>query len=174
MRPLMRILAPVVLVAALAACSSGSGSSGGSSPTAAPTSASPAANAAAQAQVTQVWEEFFSKNTPIAQKETLLQNGTTTMKPAVEAFAANPMTSQVTANVSKVTVTSPDSATVTYDIVVNGAPVMSSVPGQAVQVNGKWLVSDASLCSLLQLAASSGGGSSASAASSTSSVPGCS
>ena len=165
MRMLIRILIPLTGVAFLASCSS----SGGGSPASSGSSAASSTldQTSATAQVTQVWQSFFSKSTPISQKETLLQNGTTTMMPAVQAFAADPRVGQVTATVQKVTFPSSTEADVSYQISLNGTVMESGMAGKAVNVNGQWLVSDATLCGLLQLAAAQGGGSS-------SAIPGCS
>lgn len=162
---LVRILTPLTAVALLAAC----GSSGNGTATA--PSATMSANADTAA-VTQVWQSFFSKDTPISQKEALLQNGSTTMKPAVQAFASDPRVGQASATVQKVTFPSATDADVTYQISLNGAVVMGGMAGKAVKVNGNWLVSDSTLCGLLQLAAAGGGsgGSSGSAGA----IPGCS
>lgn len=165
---LIRFLTPLAAVALLAAC--GSSGSPATSSSAAP-SATMSSNADAAA-VTQVWQSFFSKDTPIAQKESLLENGTTTMKPAVQAFAADPRVGQASATVQKVTFPSSSEADVTYQISLNGAPVMGGMAGKAVKVNGNWLVSDSTLCGLLQLAASVGGGSGSSG--SAGAIPGCS
>jgi hypothetical protein len=167
MRLVVRFLIPLAGVALLAACG---GSTGGTTPT---TSSSAAAGSAAasgsggdSAAVTQAWQSFFSKDTPISQKEALLENGTTTMKPAVQAFAADPRVGQAAATVQKVTFVSSTEADVLYEISLNGTVMMSNMAGKAVQAGGHWLVSDATLCGLLQLAAAAGGGSSA--------IPGCS
>lgn len=160
-----RVLVPAAGAAVLAACGS---SGGGTAAQSSSTPASPGLNqSAATAQVTQVWQSFFSKDTPISQKETLLQNGTGVMMPAVQAFASDPRVGQVTATVQKVTFPSPTDADVTYQISLNGTVMESGMAGKAVNVNGKWLVSDATLCGLLQLAAAQGGGS-------ASAIPGCS
>lgn len=166
MKLLVRILIPLAGVALLAGCSSSGGNSPATSSSAS-SSASTSSNADTAA-VTQVWQSFFSKDTPITQKETLLENGTTTMKPAVQAFAADPRVGQASATVQKVTFPSSDAADVTYQISLNGAVVMGGMSGKAVKVNGSWLVSDSTLCGLLQLAAAQGG----SGASGT--IPGCS
>ena len=159
-----RVLVPVAAAALLASCSSSGGSTASSSTPA----GSPSFNqSAATAQVTQAWQSFFSKTTPISQKETLLQNGTTSMMPAVQAFATDPRVGQVTATVQKVTFPSPTEADVSYQISLNGTVMESGMAGKAVNVNGQWLVSDATLCGLLQLAAAQGGGS-------ASAIPGCS
>ena len=147
-------------VLGLAACSSSSpsgSSTGGSSP-------SPQNTATSTAAVTTAWTDFFSKSTPIAQKETLLENGSA-MSGAVQAFSTNPMVGQVTASVQKVTFPSADKADVTYSISLDGHVVENSMAGTAVYENGKWLVSDTTLCGLLQLAQSTSGSSAA--------IPGC-
>ena len=98
-KPLARriALAPMLAVAlalTVAACSSSSSTSAAASPSAASAPASPASpvpasapasspapstggNSAAVAQITANWEKFFSSSTPVAQKVTLLQNGST-------------------------------------------------------------------------------------------------
>ncbi|MBS2962276.1 hypothetical protein KGA66_04410 [Actinocrinis puniceicyclus] len=119
------------------------------------------------AAVTRVWQSFFSKDTPIGQKEKLLQNGTTTMKPALQAFAADPRVGQASATVQKVTFPDASDADVTYSISLNGTVMMGGMAGKAVKQNGGWLVSDSTLCGLLQLAAAQPGGSSGV-------IPGCS
>jgi hypothetical protein len=157
-------VALVILAGTLSACSSNT-----------PASTSPQASAtpstfdtlAATGAVKQTWTEFFAKTTPIAQKETLLQNGTTTFKPAVQAFASNPLVGEVTATVSNVTFPDPTTADVTYSISLGGQVVESAMSGTAVLTNGQWLVSDTSLCGLLQLAAGQSGGS-------ATAIPGCS
>ncbi len=167
MRLLIRTLIPLASVALLAAC----GSSTYNSPATPSTSASasaPGGGGADTAAVTQVWQSFFSKDTPISQKETLVQNGTTTMKPAIQAFAADPRVGQAGATVQKVTFPSSDEADVTYQISLNGAVVMNGMSGKAIKSDGHWLVSASSLCGLLQLAAQGGGSSGGGA------IPGCS
>jgi len=156
MRLLVRFLVPVAGVALIAACG---GSSGGAVASSTSSSASTAVDRSADiAAVTKAWTSFFSKTTPIGQKEALLQNGTTTMKPAVQDFAGDPRVGQATATVQKVEFPAADQADVTYQISLNGSVVMGGMAGKAVNVNGHWLVSDATLCGLLQLAAAQGSG----------------
>ena len=163
-----QVLIPLTGAALLAACSSSGGSSGTSASSSA---ASPSFDqAAATAQVTQVWQSFFSKDTPISQKEALLQNGTTTMMPALQAFTSDPRVGQATATVQKVTFPDPTDADVTYQIALNGQVVESGMAGKAINQGGHWLVSDSTLCGLLQLAAAQNGGATGSAPA----IPGCS
>jgi len=155
--------AALLLAGVLAGCG---GSSPAPSSTSTPTTATGTFDtASATTAVTQTWTTFFSKDTPIAQKQALLENGTTTLAPAVQAFASNPLTSQVTASVQKVTFPTPTTADVTYSISVGGRQVQSGAAGTAVYQNGKWLVSSVTLCGLLQLAQSQSG--------STAPIPGC-
>jgi hypothetical protein len=148
------ILAPLLglaLAAAVVACgSSGSSStsSNSSSPATSATSSAPATGNAA-AQVTANWEKFFSSSTPTSQRVALLQNGT--------AFAAaigslSHLVNGLGATVTNVTVNSPTSATVTYNLTAGGSSLLSHQTGTAVYENGVWKVGDASLCGLLKLA----------------------
>ena len=148
------ILAPVLglaLAAAVVACSSSSSSSGSSPPaTSAPASSASSNGAAAAAQITANWQKFFASSTPVAQKVTLLQNGST-FAGAITALYKLPIASGIGAKVTKVTVTSPTSATVVYDITSGGTPLLSGQTGTAVYQGGTWKVGDASLCSLIKL-----------------------
>jgi hypothetical protein len=168
-KPLARriTLAPMLVVAlalTVAACSSSSSSSAAASPSAASAPAAPASpvpasssapsnggNSAAVAQITANWEKFFSSSTPVAQKVTLLQNGST-FEAAIKAFANFPLASSLGAKVTNVTVNSATSATVTYSITTSsGSTLLPNQKGTAVYQDGVWKVGDASLCGLLKL-----------------------
>jgi hypothetical protein len=147
----------VLAAGTLSACSSNG--------TAAPSpSSAPAGGfdtASASAAVEQAWTSFFAKTTPLSQKESLLQNGTTTFAPAVQAFASDPMVGEATASVQSVTFPSSTQADVTYSISLGTQVVENAMAGQAVYQNGKWVVADTTLCGLLQLAQSQQSGSAA-------------
>ena len=154
------MLAPALglaLAATVVACSSSSSSSTSSAPatsapaTSAPATSAPAtSNGSAAAEITTNWEKFFASSTPVAQKVTLLQNGST-FAGAITALYKLPIASGIGAKVTKVTVTSPTSATVVYDITSGGTPLLSGQTGTAVYEGGTWKVGDASLCSLIKL-----------------------
>jgi hypothetical protein len=156
--------AVVALLAAatLAACSSSTSPSSSSSTPA--SSGGSFDTASATNAVKAAWTSFFSKTTPLAQREALVENGSA-MAGAMQAFAASPLTSEVTASVSGVTFPSPTKADVTYSISLNGQVVENAMAGNAVYQGGKWLVADTTLCGLLQLAESQSG--------STAAIPGC-
>ena len=170
-KPLARriTLAPMLVVAlalTVAACSSsGSSTSAATSPSAASAPASPVpasapasssapstgGNSAAVAQITANWEKFFSSSTPVSEKVTLLQNGST-FEAAIKAFANFPLASSLGAKVTNVTVNSATSATVTYSITTSsGSTLLPNQKGTAVYQDGVWKVGDASLCGLLKL-----------------------
>ena len=168
-KPLARriILAPMLAVAlalTVAACSSSSSTSAAASPSAASAPAAPASqvpasssapstggNSAAVAQITANWEKFFSSSTPVAEKATLLQNGST-FEAAIKAFANFPLASSLGAKVTNVTVNSATSATVTYSITTaSGSTLLPNQKGTAVYQDGVWKVGDASLCGLFKL-----------------------
>jgi hypothetical protein len=136
------ILAPLVALAiaiAVAACSSSSTSSG-----------SPSGSTSADAaQITANWEKFFASSTPTAQKVPLLQNGST-FAPAINGLFH--LVPKLSSTVSGVTVNSPTSATVTYNLKASGTPLFpSDQTGKTVYENGVWKVSDATLCGLMKL-----------------------
>jgi len=154
------ILAPALAVAlalAVAACSSSSSPSGSSAPAAsAPASSAPASSAPASslntataaAEITANWEKFFNASTPTSERAALLQNGS--------AFAGaigslSHLVSGLGAKVTAVTVTSPTTATVTYNLTAGGSTLLSGQTGTAVYEDGVWKVSDTSLCGLLKL-----------------------
>ena len=153
------ILAPALvlaLAAAVAACSSSSSSSSSSS---APASSAPATSAAAStpaatntsgavAEITTNWEKFFASSTPVSEKVTLLQNGNL-FSGAISGLTS--LVSGLGAKVTGVTVNSPTSATVTYNLTSGGTSLLSGQTGTAVYESGVWKVGDASLCGLLKL-----------------------
>ena len=144
------ILAPALglaLAVAVAACSSSSSSPSASAP-ASSASASAFSTAAAAAQITANWEKFFNANTPTAQRVALLQNGS---QFAAAITSLSHLVNGLGATVTSVTVTSPTTATVKYNLTASGSSLLAGQTGKAVYVNGTWVVGDASLCGLLKL-----------------------
>jgi hypothetical protein len=157
------ILGPALgltLALAVAACGSSGSSSSASAPassapassapaSSAPASSAPASNtAAAAAEITANWEKFFNATTPTSQRVALLQDGPAF---AVAISGLSHLVSGLGATVTSVTVTSPTSATVKYNLTASGSTLLSGQTGTAVYENGVWKVGDASLCGLLKL-----------------------
>jgi hypothetical protein len=149
------ICAVAALALTLTACGGSSPSSSSSSkPPTSSAASSPAAGATGSAAtitaITTNWEAFFSAQTPISQRINLLQDGPQ-LQAAVQALLGSSFASQASAKVTKVTVTSPTQATVTYDILVGGTPQLKGEMGTAVLENGTWKVGVSTFCSLATL-----------------------
>jgi hypothetical protein len=138
----------------LLACALGAGvaACGSSSTSSAPAAPAPAASSSANAesQIKANWIAFFSPKTPVAKRISLLQDGQQ-FAPIIQSQASSGLASQVSAEVSKVTLVSPTQATVTYSILEGGKPVLSNQTGVAVDQDGTWKVGVASFCGLLAL-----------------------
>ncbi|MFV0136852.1 hypothetical protein ACLGIH_27245 [Streptomyces sp. HMX87] len=158
------------LAPALAACGDDDGGGGGSPPptppgerttTSAPASA-PADRAAAEREIEENWEKFFDPDTPVEDKQAVLENGDR-MAPVLQAFGGDERAGQVEAEVSRVEFTSPTEAKVTYSLALQGSTALPDASGTAVEQDGTWKVSAKTLCALVQM---SGNGS-------ASPIPGC-
>jgi hypothetical protein len=159
-----RIIAPALglaLAATVAACSSSSSSStsspasnssAASSPatSSASASATSSGNSAASAQIKTNWETFFDGKTPASKKIQLLQNGQT-FAAIIAAQASSGLASGASAKVKAVVVNSATSATVSYDILLNGTTALANQTGTSVYEGGIWKVGDVSFCQLLKL-----------------------
>lgn len=103
--------------------------------------------------ITSNWESFFNAKTANAVRVSLLQNGPNYLSAIKNEFqslgAANS-----SAKVSSISFTSPTNASVIYTVTLNGSPVLVNQKGTSVYVNKTWLVSDSTLCGLLNLAGS--------------------
>lgn len=115
--------------------------------------------AAARAEITANWEKFFRATSTIAERATLLENGSQYVA-ALTQRSKDPLQAQASAKVTTVEVTGPDRATVTYDVSLNGNVALPGAQGVAVLQDGVWKVSAQSFCSLVSLGA-------------TGPVPGC-
>jgi hypothetical protein len=152
------ILAPALglaLAATVAACSSSSSSTttastAPSTPAASSSAPASSSTAGAAAEITANWEKFFSSSTPTSERVALLQNGSK-FTAAITALAKLPLASGIGAKVTAVTVKTPTSATVTYNITGAGTTLLSGQTGTAVYQDGTWKVGDASLCGLFKL-----------------------
>jgi hypothetical protein len=152
--------AALALVAVLAAACGGGSSGGATTPSQTPaagTSTAPAAAATAPAdpqaattEITTAWETFLSSKTSSADAVALLENGDqlgTALKKAQQEDKATG--GKRSAQVKKVTFTSPTAATVNYVLHAAGQTLNSA--GTAVLQDGKWKVSEVTFCTLVVL-----------------------
>jgi hypothetical protein len=159
-----RLVSSILLACAvgggLAACGS-SGSSNNSTPASAPVATSaattPAATSSASSNVTADenaisanWTAFFNPKTPVAQRVSLLQDGSQ-FSTIIKSQAGGGLASEASAKVTKVTVISTQQAAVVYTILLDGQPALKNQAGTAVYQDGSWKVGVQSFCGLLTL-----------------------
>ena len=140
----------------------GTGASTPSSSSAAPSSSAPVStstsaaatsgNSAAEKTIAANWVAFFNAKTPTSKRIALLQDGSA-FATIIKSQAGSGLAGSASAKVTKVTVTTPTQAKVTYDILVGGQPALSGKTGVAVKQGGTWKVGVASFCGLLALEA---------------------
>jgi hypothetical protein len=151
----LALSAGAVLCLAIAACSSGSGQPAAHATKAAhSTQAQPATGPAADAAVKALWQTFFNGEVPIPRRLGLLQDSQR-FASYVRSEAKTSLGALVlaaTAKVSKVAVTSPGKASVTFTILLGGRPIAKNLSGAAVYSGGRWLVAASSFCGLLHKA----------------------
>lgn len=151
-RKIQQIVLVCALAAGVAACSSGSNNSG-SGAASAPATSAPAASGGGSAAASQIkanWTTFFSAKTPAAKRVALLQDGQK-FATIIKSQAGSGLAASATAKVTKVTVTSPTQAKVTYSILIGGSPALANQTGVAVKQGGTWKVGLASFCGLLTI-----------------------
>jgi hypothetical protein len=134
----------------VAACSSSTSSAPPVKPSATSTSSASSAVSADEKAITANWTAFFDPKTPVAQRVSLLQNGST-FASVISAQAGSSLAASASAQVTKVTVITTSEAAVTYNILVAGTAMLKNQAGSAVYQDGKWKVGDTSFCSLLTL-----------------------
>lgn len=146
--PAPRIILALTLAAAVAACTSSS--SPAPAPSAPKSTALAAPRTAVIAQIMATWETFFNGRTPLPRKVALAQNGSTF---ATAIGYSRTWPSGLDSGVLSVRLTSANSATVTYNLGVDGFsdPALTGLTGTAVYQNGAWRVGDVSLCAVLKL-----------------------
>jgi hypothetical protein len=152
----LRLVAPVVLLAALAAACGGStkpATAVNPPPSSEPpvnTATAPADVAGAKAEITRNWETFLRSGTPRATAVKLLEKGSTLTVALAKATQEDKATGGArSAKVSSIVFTSPTNASVAYKLHAAGTVLNSS--GVAVLEDGVWKVSDVTFCTLVLL-----------------------
>jgi hypothetical protein len=123
-------------------------------PTASMTAAAePASGPAAVAAIRANWETVFNGKASIPSRLALVQDGSQVaafvQAQAKTSFGAAAAGS--TATISSVTITSPGQATVHYEVLLLGTPLLKNQVGVAVYLSGVWRVAIASFCGLTYL-----------------------
>jgi hypothetical protein len=146
----------------LAACGGGGVSqhhaAKGPSPSAT-ASAEPSTGQAAVLAITANWKTVFNGKASIPVRLALVQDGSQVAvfvnAEAKTSFGAAATGS--TATVRSVTVSSPTRATVDYEVLLLGTPLLKNQVGTAIYTGGVWRVGISSFCGLARLAVSSKG-----------------
>jgi hypothetical protein len=133
------------------------GSAGNHKPSLTPatpaTAAEPASGAGAVAAIVANWKTVFNGKASLPRRLELLQDGSR-VAAFVEAQATTSFGAAAagsTATVASVRITSPSRATVDYEVLLLGTPLLKNQVGTAVFVNGVWKVGIASFCGLTYL-----------------------
>jgi hypothetical protein len=155
----LALLAIVVLV--FAACGDDSDDDSASATTAAATTTTQLDEAAAKAEITATFEKFFNgADADTAGKIAILENGPK-LQGTYEQASANGAAKGSTTKVQSVEILKPADceqagvespcALVVHDLLVNGTPALEGQKSYAVQVDGKWKVSQLSYCAFTGL-----------------------
>jgi hypothetical protein len=159
--PVALALSGLVVVAGCSSSSSGGSTptstppSAAASPTSQPQATDAASKAAATADISKTYATFFKSATPQATAVSLLEDGST-LGPAVADAAriAKKDKTKESAKVLSVKFTSPTTATVIYNLLGNGKPLLAKADGNAVLQDGTWKVRKTTFCTLVGLGAS--------------------
>lgn len=147
-----RLLPGLSLVAILGLAASACGGASTTTTTAHRTTTTASA-AQTKTAITTTWTTFFAYSTPSATRLAVLQDGSkykSTIASLTHLFPPG-----TAATVKSVTVNG-TTATVGYSLKAASGPLpLPASTGTAVEVNGKWLVSDSTFCGLITLAGAS-------------------
>jgi hypothetical protein len=135
--------------------SSNSGGSSSSSPPAAPatvatTAAGTPADPATRAAITTAFQDFFDYQSTAKQSQDALQNGDL-FTAVLNQQGTQSYAQKSAATVSSAKLISPDTAKVTFSVLVGGQPLLPDADGYAVRENGRWKVAATTFCNLLTL-----------------------
>jgi hypothetical protein len=100
--------------------------------------------------VSAAYQTFFSSKSTVAQSQASLQNGARFHATLVQQGKSQ-YASTSSARVLSVRSLSPNVASVSYEILGNGQPLLQNVLGHAVRQNGRWVVAAETFCGLLRL-----------------------
>jgi hypothetical protein len=138
----------------LAACGGGGSHQSSAKPTpSATTAAEPTSGPAAVAAITANWKTVFNGKAPLPSRLALVQDGSQ-VAAFVEAQAKTSFGAAAagsTATVSSVMIASASQATVHYQVLLLGTPLLKNQVGTAIYLDGVWKVAIASFCGLAYL-----------------------
>jgi hypothetical protein len=114
------------------------------------TTAAARADADATAGITAAFQTFFDGSQPdLSARAAVLENGDQLRAALDEIFGQTAdVASRASATVDSIVLTGPDTADVTYSVLLDGQVALGAVAGNAVRVDGRWLVGQATFCNI--------------------------
>ena len=107
---------------------------------------------AAKQEITQNWVALFNAQLPIEERVSYVEDGEELREVVEQTYQIlGEQASTASAQVDKVTLNDDGTATVEFQVLLGGVPVVPTT-GTAVLVDGKWLVSKTTVCDLISLA----------------------
>jgi endonuclease/exonuclease/phosphatase family metal-dependent hydrolase len=108
----------------------------------------PDADAATTEAITEAFNTVFSgRITDPEQRLAGLQDADELREFFLETYeSTKEIAARISVRMDSVTLTDPDQAEVVYSLLLDGAPVLDHLPGQAVRENGRWLVARQTFC----------------------------
>jgi hypothetical protein len=139
-------------VAVLAVLAGGLVGCGGSSGQPAATSAAPGPtpSGALNEQITGLYQTFFDGTLPAQTKVAILERGPEFVQ-VLRQQAAGPLAKSSGVKVTRVVRSTDNSAAVTFNVLLDGKPVLADQHGGAVLDGGRWKVSASTYCALLSV-----------------------
>jgi hypothetical protein len=108
------------------------------------------ADAEATAGITNAFETFFDgAQTDLSARAAVLENGDQLLPALEEVFGQTAdVAARASATVDSIVLTGPDTADVTYSVLLDGQVALAAVVGNAVKVDGRWLVGQDTFCTI--------------------------
>jgi endonuclease/exonuclease/phosphatase family metal-dependent hydrolase len=108
------------------------------------------ADSEATAGITAAFETFFDGSQPdLSARAAVLENGEQLLPALQELFGQSAdVAARASARVDSIVLTGPDTADVTYSVLLDGAVALGGVAGNAVKVDGRWLVGQDTFCTI--------------------------
>jgi ABC-type glycerol-3-phosphate transport system substrate-binding protein len=155
MRSCRRLVLATLVVALIAAGCGGDDDDGGDdagSTTTEESTTTTVNKEAAVEEITQNVQALFNAALPIEERVAYLEDGEALRQVVEQTYQIlGEQASTASAQVDNVTVNDDGTATVEFQVLLAGTPVLPTT-GTAVLVDGKWLVSKATVCDLITLA----------------------
>ena len=97
--------------------------------------------------MTGAFEAVFSGTSDLETRIASIEDGEALREVVEAGFAANQdIASRITVTVHDVKLTDPMHAEVSFSLLLDGTAVLDHLPGEAVQIDGRWYVSRRSFC----------------------------